>query len=160
MKASTVHELKDELKHLSVKELVELCNRLARFKKENKELLTYLLFEAHDEKGYIQSVKNEVEQMFAEIPKGNSLYLQKKSIRKILRTVNKYIRYSGIKTTEVELLLHFCNRLGQSGIKFRESTALSNLFESQIKKANKQVLTLHEDLQYDYLRTIEDLQEY
>ena len=120
MKASTVHELKDELKHLSVKELVELCNRLARFKKENKELLTYLLFEAHDEKGYIQSVKTEVEQQFAEIPKGNSLYLQKKSIRKILRTVNKYNRYSGIKTTEVELLLYFCNQLSQSGIKFRE----------------------------------------
>lgn len=160
MKASTVHELKDELKHLSVKELVELCNRLARFKKENKELLTYLLFEAHDEKGYIQSVKTEVEQQFAEIPKGNSLYLQKKSIRKILRTVNKYNRYSGIKTTEVELVLYFCNQLSQSGIKFRESTALSNLYESQLKKAYKLTLTLHEDLQYDYLRTIEDLQEY
>lgn len=159
MKASTVHELKDELKHLSVKELVELCNRLARFKKENKELLTYLLFEAHDEKGYIQSVKREVEQMFAEIPKGNSLYLQKKSIRKILRTVNKYIRYSGIKTTEVELLLHFCSTLNQSGIHFRDSTALNNLYESQIKKAAKQVQELHEDLQYDYLRTIEELKE-
>ncbi|HRG90376.1 MAG TPA: hypothetical protein PLW44_15235 [Chitinophagales bacterium] len=160
MKASTVHELKDELKHLSVKELVELCNRLARFKKENKELLTYLLFEAHDEKGYIQSVKTEVEQQFAEIPKGNSLYLQKKSIRKILRTVNKYNRYSGIKTTEVELLLYFCNQLSRSGIKFRESNALSNLYEGQLKKAYKLTLTLHEDLQYDYLRTIEDLQEF
>ena len=48
MKAATVHELKEELKHRSAAQLVELCNRLVRFKKENKELLTYLLFEAHD----------------------------------------------------------------------------------------------------------------
>ena len=48
MKASTVSELKEELKHLPPAQLLELCLRLARFKKENKELLTYLLFEAHD----------------------------------------------------------------------------------------------------------------
>ena len=157
MKAATVHELKDELKHRSAAQLVELCNRLARFKKENKELLTYLLFEAHDEEGYKRSVKEEIDFQFSEIPKDNSLYLQKKSVRKVLRTATKYARYSGNKTTEIELLLHFCLQLKESGIKIQNSTALSNLYESQLKKVGKLLPALHEDLQYDYLRTIEYL---
>jgi hypothetical protein len=157
MKAANVHELKDELKHRSAAQLVELCNRLARFKKENKELLTYLLFEAHDEEGYKRSVRQEIDLQFSEIPKDNSLYLQKKSVRKILRTANKYIRYTGNKTTEIELLLHFCIQLNQSGIKYQSSTALNNLYEGQLKKIKKLLPALHEDLQYDYLRTLETL---
>mgnify|MGYP000642523159 CR=1 FL=1 len=49
MKAVTIKQLKDELSHKTANELKELCLHLARFKKENKELLTYLLFESHDE---------------------------------------------------------------------------------------------------------------
>ena len=49
MKAATVHEIKVELSTLKAAELVDLCLRLTKFKKENKELLTYLLFEGHDE---------------------------------------------------------------------------------------------------------------
>lgn len=157
MKASTVNELKKELQHLEAKELVELCSRLARFKKENKELLTYLLFEAHDEAGYIKSVKAEIDFQFSEIPRGNSLYLQKKSVRKILRGTNKYIRYSGSKTTEVELLLHYCTQLKASGIRIQDSTALSNLFQGQLKKIEKTLVSLHEDLQYDYRKELERL---
>lgn len=157
MKAASVNELKKELQHLEAKELVELCSRLARFKKENKELLTYLLFEAHDEAAYVRSVKADIDFQFSEIPKGNSLYLQKKSVRKILRGANKYIRYTGSRTMEVELLLYFCSQLKQSGIKIKDSTALSNLFQAQLKKIEKTVLTLHEDLQYDYTKELERL---
>ncbi len=157
MKASTVNELKKELSHLEAKELVELCSRLARFKKENKELLTYLLFEAHDEAGYIRSVKAEIDAQFNEIQKGNSLYLQKKSVRKILGGTNKYIRYTGSKTTEAELLLYFCKQLNHSGIRIQDSTALSNLFQGQLKKIAKLVLTFHEDLQYDYRKELDCL---
>ena len=46
MKAATVAQLKKELQFKSQEEIMELCLRLARFKKENKELLTYLLFES------------------------------------------------------------------------------------------------------------------
>ncbi len=159
MKAATVHELKEELKHRSAAQLVELCNRLARFKKENKELLTYLLFEAHDEQGYLQSVKQEIDFQFSEIPKDNSLYLQKKSVRKVLRTTSKYARYSGSKTTEIELLIYFCTQLKQSGIRIKDSTALYNLFEGQLKKVNKLLPALHEDLQHDYLRALKNLHD-
>ena len=51
MRSASVHEIKQELLTLKPAELVELCLRLAKFKKENKELLNYLLFEAQDEQG-------------------------------------------------------------------------------------------------------------
>lgn len=150
MKAATVSELKDEMKHLPAGQLLELCMRLARFKKENKELLTYLLFEAHDEQAYIKSVKDFIDEQFAEIPKGNSLYLIKKSLRKILRYTNKYIRYTGSKTIEIQLLLYYLLKLKESGIPFQKSVQLTNLYDGQLKKISKVLPLLHEDLQYDY----------
>ncbi|MES2622012.1 MAG: hypothetical protein V4615_14270 [Bacteroidota bacterium] len=155
MKAATVHELKEELKHQSAAQLLELCSRLARFKKENKELLTYLLFEAQDEQAYIKSVKDYIDIQFEEIPEGNSLYLVKKSLRKILRHVNKYIRYTGSKTVEIQLLLYYCGKLKESEIPIRKSTALTNIYQTQLKKIGKVLPTLHEDLQYDYQQKLE-----
>ena len=58
MKAATIHEIKQELVTLKPAALSELCLRLAKFKKENKELLTYLLFEAHNETEYVKSVNH------------------------------------------------------------------------------------------------------
>lgn len=157
MKAATVHELKEELKHQSAAQLLELCSRLARFKKENKELLTYLLFEAHDEQAYIKSVKEYVDAQFEEIPEGNSLYLIKKSLRKILRNVNKYIRYTGSKMVEIQLLLYYCGKLKDSGIPIHKSTVLTNIYQTQLKKIGKVLPSLHEDLQYDYQQKLEVL---
>jgi hypothetical protein len=157
MKASTVHEIKTELSHLKADDLIELVLRLSKFKKENKELLTYLLFEAHDEQAFIKSVEGEIAEQFKEIPKGNSLYLVKKSVRKILRRTNKHIQYTGSKTAEVRLLIYFCSRLKESGIPIEQSTALTNLFEGQLKKIKKVLGTLHEDLQYDYLKQLEEI---
>ena len=57
MKAATIHEIKQELSTNKPADLVDLCLRLGKFKKENKELLTYLLFEAHDEQGYVTGLK-------------------------------------------------------------------------------------------------------
>ncbi|HLK31124.1 MAG TPA: hypothetical protein VKT28_21270 [Puia sp.] len=156
MKASTINELKQELANLPSAELTELCLRLARFKKENKELLTYLLFEAHDEASYISSVKKEMDEQFANINSSN-LYFAKKSIRKILRMANKFIRYSGSKTVETELLIHFCSLLNETGIPYHKSTALLNLYNAQIKKINAAIKALHEDLQYDYLKEAKKL---
>ncbi|MEP2969295.1 MAG: hypothetical protein ABJO82_07175, partial [Nonlabens ulvanivorans] len=64
MKTASVKELKDELKYKDEKELMEIVLRLSRFKKENKELLTYLLFEAHHEDDYVDSVKANLDKQF------------------------------------------------------------------------------------------------
>jgi hypothetical protein len=57
---------------------VELCLRLGKFKKENKELLTYLLFEAHNEQAYVESVEKELDELFGEINQSH-LYFAKKA---------------------------------------------------------------------------------
>nr|MCH9659401.1 hypothetical protein [Bacteroidota bacterium] len=96
MKPATVTQLKKELKFRSHEELVALCLRLSRFKKENKELLTYLLFEADHEESYVAEVKDLITEGFSNI-NTSSFYYVKKSIRKILRETKKYIRYSNSK---------------------------------------------------------------
>ncbi|MEI6275918.1 MAG: hypothetical protein WCP08_08005 [Prolixibacteraceae bacterium] len=122
---------------------------MAKFKKENKELLSYLLFESGDESTYVKEVKAELDDLFIEVKKGNS-YLAKKTIRKILGMANKYIKYSGSKQTEVEILIHFCKKLRKSGIPLPINTALGNIYLRQITKIKKSLATLHEDLQFDY----------
>src|SRR5476651_1909858 len=107
MKTATIQELKQELQGVAPTRLLDLCLRLAKFKKDNKELLTYLLFESHDEEAYINSVKELMDEGFTELPKA-TVYLTKKSLRKILRITNKYIRYSGSKQVEATLLIYFC----------------------------------------------------
>ncbi|MBV9986772.1 MAG: hypothetical protein JO301_03785 [Chitinophagaceae bacterium] len=157
MKTATVHELKQELQESSHARLLELCLRLARFKKENKELLTYLLFEAHNEEGYITSVKLIIDEGFDTLPKSGA-YLQKKSLRKTLRITNKYIRYTGSRQAEAALLLYFCSRLRSAGIDLEKSTVLMNLYLQQLKKIDAAIATLHEDLQYDFRKELEALQ--
>jgi hypothetical protein len=106
MKAATISQLKKELSYRSQEELLDLCLRLSKFKKENKELLTYLLFDSIDEEEYIEAVKSEVDGEFNSINTKNFHYI-KKSVRKILRNIKKYSRYSLKKETEVEHLFLF-----------------------------------------------------
>jgi len=156
MKAATIQEIKQELVTVKPAILTGLCLRLARFKKENKELLTYLLFEAHDEEGYVRSVKKEIDEQFAEINLSH-LYYAKKSLRKIVRIINKYCRYSDSKETEIELRLHFCTTVKESGIPIHRNKLISNLYQSQLKKMKTTIRLLHEDLQYDYEKSLEEL---
>ncbi len=149
MKTATVRQLKEELSHRSASELLELCLRLSKFKKENKELLTYLLYESSNESNYIESVKKEMSKLFEQINTKN-YYFIKKSARKILRLVKKFIRYSKKKETEVELLIFFCSELKNIRPSIRNNVTLQNMFDRQIDLIRKTILTLHDDLQYDY----------
>ena len=156
MKAATIHELKLELSNIPAEQLSDLCIRLAKFKKENKELLTYLLFEAFDEQAYVENIKAELEEQFLEMNTSN-MYFVKKSLRKILRTLNKYIRYTGSPETEVKLLLFFCNTLKGSGIPIEKNPVIKNMYLNQLKKISKTITAMHEDLQYEYVRELEQL---
>ncbi len=157
MKAASLKEVKTELSHKSPQELMELCLRLSRFKKENKELLTYLLFEYSDEEGYIKSIKSAMDLEFEAINTDSYFYMRK-SIRKILRLIKKFIRYSQNKETEVELLLYFCKRLKDFEPSITKSKALVNLYNRNIDFIKKKTGMLHEDLQYDYQLEIEELE--
>ena len=156
MKTATVKQLKDELKHHSSEDLVNLCLRLSRFKKENKELLTYLLFEAHDEESYIENIKQEIDAQFETINRASYFYI-KKSVRKILRLIKKHSRYSLKKETEIELLLYFCQKLKDFSPSIKRNVTLTNIYERQIITIKKIIIGLHEDLQYDYNLALEEL---
>lgn len=156
MKSATLKDIKTELANCSPNVLVELCLRMSKFKKDNKELLTYLLFEANDEAAYIKSIKNEIDLQFTLINKKNFYYI-KKSIRKILSMTKKNIRYSQKKETEVELLIYFCQKLISFKPSIRRNIAMTNLFNRQLSIIKKSFLSLHEDLQYDFKEEIESL---
>lgn len=156
VKISSIPQLKTELGHRSSEELLTLCLRLAKFKKENKELLTYLLFEAEDEEAYIDSVKQEMRAQFASV-NTNNYYWMRKSARKILKEVKKHIRYSQKKETEVELLLGFCIQLKSLSPSIDKDKTLQNLFDRQLALVRKTINVLHEDLQYDFSRQLEEL---
>ena len=93
---------------------------------------------------------------FEEINKSN-VYFVKKTLRKILRTANKYTRYSGLAIVEIELLIYFCSNMKELGISINNNPVLLNIYQNQIKKINKAMSNLHEDLQYDYRREIDKL---
>ena len=153
---ASLSEIKKEINTLDPENLAVLCMRLAKYKKENKELLNYLLFEAHNEQAYIVSVKEMVDELFLDVPAPN-LYLTKKVLRKILRFVNKPIKYSGIPQTEIELRLHFCSRVKEANVPLTEGTVIGNLYQQQVKKINVVLAKLPEDLQADYQREIESI---
>jgi site-specific recombinase len=158
MKAASIHEVKRELSTLEPSRILDLCLRLGKYKKENKELLTYLLFEADDEQAYIRNLKEQIDEQFKELNMDN-LYYTKKGLRKMLRITNKFIRYSGQKETETEVLLYFCFKIKKAKIRIDQSAALMNLYQGQLKKINKRLLDLHEDLQYGYQQELEKLSE-
>ena len=156
MTAASISDIKKELQTLEPKALAELCMYLAKYKKDNKEYLGYLLFDAHDKESAVKSVKEEIDIQFTQINHIN-LHVVKKSLRKILRITNKYIKYIGTKQYEAELLMHFCKKVKESRIPIQKSVVLQNLYQAQLKKINTAISALHEDLQYDYHNELEAL---
>lgn len=156
MKIASLSEIKRELKERSQEELVELCMRVAKYKRDNKGLLNYLLFEAYDEESYVDVLKSEIELEFAEM-NASSVYLAKKSIRRILRMVTKHIKYSGSKQTEAELLIFFCLEMRKLKLPFQESKVLINLYNRQLQNIQKALSYLDEDLQFDYQAELEEI---
>lgn len=159
MKAATVSQIKKELKFKSSEELMELCLRLSKFKKENKELLTYMLFESADEEAFIASIKAEIDADLENINTKNFYYI-KKSLRKILKNVKKYIRYSPKKETEIELLIYFCEQLKDFKPSIKRNATMMNLYNRQVASIKKTLSGLHEDLQFDYEQEIEALEDF
>ena len=154
MNPASIEDIKNELKQLPPKKVLDLTLRLARFKKENKELLTYLLFESHDEPGYIKMLQADIDEKFATIDP-SPVSKAKKEYRKILRRINRQIKYIGSKSASVELLLYFTMKLRD-----QEQTLhsrLQTLFLQQITKAEKLLPLIDHDLQFDYRQKREAL---
>jgi hypothetical protein len=143
-----LQDIKKEIQHLPHEQLAELCLRLVRYKKENKELLAYLLFEAHDEQAFVEKVKAEVGFMFSQLPAQS--YLAAKYIRKILRLIGKYTKFMASKQAEIDMLSSFCYNYMQYTDKRAAYKPLRLILIRQIDKIKVLIGKLHEDLQFDY----------
>lgn len=141
-------DIKKELQHLSAQQIADLCLRLARYKKDNKELLAYLLFESNDEQAFIEKVKAEVGFMFSQLP--SQSYNAAKGARKILRLITKYVKFIGSKEAEIELVLNFCTNYMEYIDRRMSYKPLRLILTRQILKVQVAINKLHEDLQYDY----------
>ena len=149
MKSASLNEIRKQLATLDSSDLVQVCAELARYKKENKELLTYLLFEAQDEQAYLSGIREELDELFSNVPKSN-VYFVKKNIRRILRILNKRVRYSAVVATELEARIYFCIKMKESGAPLHHGTVLFNLYQQQLKKIRGLLSKLPDDLQFDY----------
>ena len=143
-----LQHIKKELQHLPAEQVTELCLRLARHKKENKELLAYLLFEAHDEAAFIEKVKAEAGFMFSQLPVQS--YNAAKALRKILRLLGKYTKFTASKGAEIELLINFCTNYVQYADRRSTYKPLRLILLRQLEKIRGLIEKLHEDLQFDY----------
>ena len=143
-----LQDIKKELQHLPNEHITELCLRLARHKKENKELLAYLLFEANDQQEFIEKVKAEAGFMFSQLPAQN--YNAAKGLRKILRLLGKYTKFMASKGGEIELLLNFCSNYLQYADRRTSYKPLRLILVRQLEKIRTLIGKLHEDLQFDY----------
>lgn len=143
-----ISDIKKQLENKPRKELLEYCLRLGKFKKENKEFLSFLLFEEEDLSAYIEKVNEETSGFFEEVNLSN-VYFIKKSIRKIIRNINKHIRFTASKQAEAEILIHFCNSFEKYSLHGKKSRQLENIFNSQVKKIEAAISGIHPDLQYD-----------
>ena len=149
MQTATIHDLKKELGRKEPSQVMEICLQLAKFKKENKELLTYLLFEAQNEEAFIQSIQYELDEQMPAV-NSHSIYFTKKMLRKVLRQLDKYIRFSGNKKTEAELRLYFLRKMKEEELPVSRYQVLTNLWNGQVKKVKSAISKLHEDLQHDF----------
>jgi hypothetical protein len=157
LRSPSLNDVRKELQELPPKRLAELCVTLARYKKDNKEYLSYLLFDSHDKSRFVAEVKQQVNELFAELKGQSNLYYLKKSLRKILRIINRYCKYIADKGLAAELHIYFCQQIREEGIPFKKSQLLLNMYEQELKKINTLISSLHEDLQSDYRYDLEKI---
>ncbi|MDD4575654.1 MAG: hypothetical protein PHI36_04405 [Bacteroidales bacterium] len=155
MKISSIITLRKELLYLEKEELLEICLKLAKFSTANKEYLSYLLFYSGLENNFISEIKLEISKNFEEL-NSRSAYLAKKTLRKIIRLIKKYSKYSPAKEVEIELRIHFCHLFKQKKLHKLSDKPLQNIFERETNKIEKLISMLHEDLQHDYLKVLNE----
>lgn len=148
MQAASVDTIKAELKQMPPKQVLDLLLRLARFKKENKELLTYLLFESADEESYIQQIKQEIKEELEKID-GLPAYQYKKQFRKIQRKINKPIKYTGSKSSAVELYMHMLKIINEKKKTVFVRSFLEKTVQQYVNKIEKILPGINEDLAHD-----------
>lgn len=156
MKIASLAEIKKELAFLNEKELRDLILDLSKFSKDNKAYLFFKLFERENPRLFVEMAKEELE---AEFVKANTkhYHFAKKSAQAIRRKLNKILKLTKDKTAQIELILFFCENMKLHGYLDFHHPVIENLYTIQIRRIEKLISVLHEDLQYDYQIQVEEI---
>lgn len=158
MKAATLNQIKKELETISPQKLMALSLRLIKYKTENKELISYLLFDEDDQAGYISDIKYEISNLLETI-KVMPPFMAKRTLRKSLRLITKYSKYMGSKDAEAELLIYFCRIVYDQGISRYTYKAILNIYLNTLIKVQKLLPSVHTELRNDFEQEIIRLQK-
>ncbi|HLW14088.1 MAG TPA: hypothetical protein VKX30_01160 [Flavobacteriaceae bacterium] len=156
MKAKSLKKLREELVYAEKQDLVDLCLQLARFKVENKELLTYELFYRSNKDLYLSEIEAHVDKEFEGLNDASYFYL-KKGVQKINRHVKKYSRIAKDPEIEVHLLLYFLKKFKAYKPDLLKQKILNNMYHREYKLVVKRIEKLHPDLQFDYEKALEEV---
>lgn len=115
------------------------------------------MFYQNDVDGYIGEIKAIISESFIEL--NYSDYAKIKQLRKLVRIMNKHIKFVSDKRQETELLLYFCNMFIEKRLYRTKLKALKNIFVRQYVRIAKCIAKMEEDLQFDYSKELENLEE-
>src|SRR5690606_27543554 len=149
MKIATLAEIKKELQHLSPKELIDLITDLSKFSTDNKLFLYFKLYGWEQPDLFAEMVQEELIDDFRNGNQRNAHYA-KKSAQAIRRKLNKYLKFTKDKSTQVELISFFCEMLYEYGYLMYRHPVIENLYLMQVGKVERLIGQMHEDLQFDY----------
>jgi len=159
MKIPSLANIKKELVQRNEAELVDLVLQLSKLNRDNKAYVYFKLFEADDQELYLTMVKEDLEEAFQNANL-KSYFTAKKSAQAIRRMMNKSLKLTKEKVTTIELIFFFCEKIIEFGYLKFNHPVINNLYASQVKKIEKLVAGLHEDLQFDYQETLHNFKKY
>jgi hypothetical protein len=148
MESPKLNNIRKELNHLPKEVLAEYCLKIAKYKTENKEFLNYLLFYSDNNELYIAEIKKMLDEGFSDLPYSD--YTATKVLRKLTRLMNKHIKFMGNKALELELALYFCHLFIEKSSPKTHHKPLIGLLFRQLKRIEKLIPKLDEDLQFDF----------
>lgn len=157
MNSPKLSNIRKELNSLPPEALTSICLRLAKYKTENKELLNYLLFYNDNKEEYVNEVKQFLDDSFSNLPYSD--YTTTKVLRKATRLMNKHIKFIGDKHQEVGLSLYFCTLFIEKKIIKTNHKPLIGLLFRQLKRSDKIIPKLEDDLQFDFQNEFDTLLE-
>lgn len=159
MKIATLAEIKKELQHLSHKELIGLISDLSKFSTDNKLFLYFQLY-GRDHPGLFSVMVQE--ELVHEFRNGNTrnAHYAKKSAQAIRRKLNKFLKFTKDKPTQIDLISFFCEMLFEYGYLTYRHPVIENLYLLQVGKVERLLSQMHEDLRYDYRDKVMELRRY
>jgi hypothetical protein len=149
MNVLSISEVKKNLKHLTDDELCVIMIKLAKFKKVNKEYLSFLLLNESNESLYVEEVKEHLTELLENVNQ-NSIQYAKKTLRKVLRVLRQCSDFSEKDVTQLDLSVFFCNELNKLQKSIRNHSIVQGMYNREITKIDKIMKGMHEDLVADY----------